>query len=139
MERTWKPIVAGILCVIEGAIVVVILGILVALLIGPATTSDEPILLVILIFFVIPSNMFGILAIVGGICALRRRRWALALAGCICRAHFRDNRELHRTRYDRRLVVSRAFLGPVGSVAIRCFRASRAARPHTPHPREARI
>jgi hypothetical protein len=84
MERTWKPIAAGILCIIEGAIVVVITGMIVALGIGPAFTSDEPILLMILIFFGIPSIMFGILAIVGGIYALRRRRWALALAGSIC-------------------------------------------------------
>jgi hypothetical protein len=84
MERTRKPTAAGILCIIEGVIVVVILGMFVALSIGPAFTSDEPILLIILIFFGIPSIPFGILAIVGDVYALRRRRWALALAGSIC-------------------------------------------------------
>jgi len=90
MERTWKPKAAGILCVIEGAIVVVILGIILGIMLvslgtGPTTTLYEPAIpFVILIFFVIPSIPFGILAIVGGVYALRRRRWALALAGSIC-------------------------------------------------------
>lgn len=138
MERTWEPKAAGILCIILGAIVVVILGMLVALGIGvgigPTTGADEPaILFLILIFFGIPSIMFGILAIVGGIYALRKE---MGTGACrvYLRAHFRDP-----GRRDRRLVVSRAFLGSLGSVAIRCFRASRAARPHIRHSREARI
>ena len=84
MQKTWKPTAAGILCIIVGATVVVVSGMMVALGVGPATTSDEPILLVFLIIFGIPSIMLGILPIVGGIYAVRRRRWLLALAGSIC-------------------------------------------------------
>jgi hypothetical protein len=83
MERTWKPIAAGILCIIVGAIVVAVSGMIFALGLPIAMTSDEPIGLLILIFFGIPLIVFGILAVVGGIYALRRRRWGLALAGSI--------------------------------------------------------
>ncbi|MCJ7670387.1 MAG: hypothetical protein MUO61_07755 [Dehalococcoidia bacterium] len=57
MERTWMPTTAGILCIIAGAISV-ISGIVFA-----------------------PLIIVGIIAIVGGIYALRRRIWGLALAG----------------------------------------------------------
>lgn len=70
---------------------------------------------------------------------LKKKEMGTGVCRVHLRAHFRDNRELHRTRYDRRLVISRAFLVILGSVAIRCFRASRAARPHIRHLREARI
>jgi hypothetical protein len=59
-KRTWKPIAAGVLCIIAGFIAV-IFGIAFA-----------------------PLIVFGIIAIVGGIYALRRRIWGLALAGSIC-------------------------------------------------------
>jgi len=77
MERTWKPTTAGMLCIIAGAIGV-IPGIALA------------------VFFAFygmgwfgaiigaPLIIWGIVAIVGGIYALRRRRWGLALAGSIC-------------------------------------------------------
>ena len=53
MEKSWKPIAAGILCIVVGAI--------------------------LLVPFVVP----GIMPIVGGIYGLRRRRWGVALAGSI--------------------------------------------------------
>ena len=71
-ERTWKPTAAGILCIIAGAIGVITV-IPVALLFGS-------------ISFIIfaPLILFGIIQIMGGIYALRRRKWGLALAGSIC-------------------------------------------------------
>jgi hypothetical protein len=60
MERTWKPIVAGILCIILGAIHLI-----------PAVLWG--------FHWVVP----GIMPIVGGVYALRRRRWGVALAGSI--------------------------------------------------------
>jgi len=71
-ERTWKPTAAGILCIIAGAVGVITL-IAVAILFGS-------------ISFVIcaPLIIFGMIPIVGGIYALRRRIWGLALAGSIC-------------------------------------------------------
>jgi hypothetical protein len=80
MEKTWKPTTAGILSIIAGSIAL-ISGILVGSLgtfIGAffeiAWTGA----------FGIPPIILGIIAIVGGIYALRREVWGLALAGSIC-------------------------------------------------------
>lgn len=79
-ERTWKPTTAGILCIIAGAIAV-ISGIVVAVLggiggmfigMGWLSAIGAPIIIL------------GTIDIVGGIYALRRRIWGLALAGSIC-------------------------------------------------------
>jgi hypothetical protein len=80
MERTWKPTTAGILSIIAGSIAVIV-GIVVGILgslIGGFFGLPWPGL------FGIPSLIFGILAIVGGIYALRRQVWGLALTGSIC-------------------------------------------------------
>ena len=96
MEKTWKPTAAGILCIIGGTIGAVI-GLIALSLVWiaggiwdflwkiasepyqeiPAGPSLEAgIVIVVLII--------ATLAIVGGIYALRRRIWGLALAGSIC-------------------------------------------------------
>jgi len=80
MERTWKPTAAGVLSITGGAINV-IWGIGFTLIGGLAGG-----------FFGIgwlgalgtPAIILGIIAIVGGIFALRRRTWGLALVGSIC-------------------------------------------------------
>lgn len=86
MERTWKPRAAGILCIIAGSLIVVIpIAMLVAAGVAPTTPGDDPAAaFVMVILFCIPSIMLGSVAIVGGIYALRRKIWALALAGSIC-------------------------------------------------------
>lgn len=81
-KRTWKPKVGGILAIIAGVFQVLI-GTVFAIifveavlgLLGFALWGLGWSLLVLLI---------GIVAIVGGIYALRRRIWGLALAGSIC-------------------------------------------------------
>jgi len=82
--KTWKPTAAGILCIIAGAIGV-IAGIAVAM-IGSIAGA-------FLFFFFgmswlgaigAPLIILGIIAIVGGVYALKRRVWGLALAGSIC-------------------------------------------------------
>jgi len=96
MERTWKPTAAGILSITAGTIIAVG-GLIVVSLVWlggavlefflkiasepnqdiPAVASFEGgVLIVILII--------ATLAIVGGVYALRRRMWGLALAGSIC-------------------------------------------------------
>jgi len=78
MEKTWKPTVAGVLDIIAGSLEVVI-GIVVAALgsvgwffgMGWMSAIGAPLI------------VFGIIAIVGGIYALRRQVWGLALAGSI--------------------------------------------------------
>jgi uncharacterized membrane protein HdeD (DUF308 family) len=76
MERTWKPTAAGILAIIAGALHV-ILGIIIAAIGGIAFFRLTAI-------FAGPFLILGIIAIVGGIYALRREIWGLALAGAIC-------------------------------------------------------
>jgi hypothetical protein len=80
MEKTWKPTTAGILCIIGGAISV-ITGIVIAVVGGIGSIFIG---LGWLSAIGAPIIVLGIIAIVGGSCALRRRVWGLALAGSIC-------------------------------------------------------
>ena len=83
MERTWKPTTAGILCIIAGTIsvifciVVVTLGSIIGAFFGFEVVWGWS-------TFAIPLIILGIIAIVGGIYALRRKIWGLALVGSIC-------------------------------------------------------
>jgi hypothetical protein len=111
MERTWKPTTAGILTIIEGAgrialgTGVIIVGKLVGALSGldwssrieewarmygrgalglhPMLTRILDMSSTALIAVGAVLLAFGIVALVGGINALKRKRWGLALAGSI--------------------------------------------------------
>ena len=99
MERTWKPRAAGILCIV-GGIGGVLFGIVAVVflffvIVGgvpdmppPEPPTELPGLLNESLIFLIVWGILGIIAvamaIVGGVCALRRRIWGLALAGSIC-------------------------------------------------------
>ena len=79
MEKTWKPTVGGVLAIIGGAIEV-IFGVVVAAVgsigwffgMGWFSAIGAPLIIV------------GVIAIVGGTYALKRRAWGLALVGSIC-------------------------------------------------------
>jgi hypothetical protein len=85
--KTWKTTTAGILAIVAGAVgvtewvAVAVLGILawgwlvMGGLLGVGGIVAAAVAIVITI---------GIVAIVGGIFALKRKRWRLALAGSIC-------------------------------------------------------
>jgi hypothetical protein len=77
MERTWKPTASGILAIIAGALQV-LLGIVIAAIGGITFLFGWAGI------FATPFIVLGIIAIVGGIYALRREVWGLALAGSIC-------------------------------------------------------
>ena len=88
MEKTWKPTTAGILSIIAG-ILGAVGGIVVAVVGGTVSEhwlGSMAILNITMIFgaIAIPLIIIGIVAIVGGIYALKRRIWGLALAGSIC-------------------------------------------------------
>jgi len=72
-ERTWKPKVAAILCIIAGAI-----GVLSGIVVVFHRAAFYP------FGFLIIVPIVAIVPIVGGIYALRRKNWGLALAGSIC-------------------------------------------------------
>ena len=81
MEKTWKPKTAGILSIIAGCMgiglgaYVVIIGAPARALIQEMTGFD--------MIMGAPEIGSGIVAIIGGIFALRRRVWRLALASAI--------------------------------------------------------
>lgn len=87
MGKTWKPTTAGVLCILAGA-ADVILGILILVAGGIVRQVLELTgmgWLVGLVMVIGPVwIVLGIVAIVGGIYALRRRVWGLALTGSIC-------------------------------------------------------
>ncbi len=85
-EKTWMSMTAGILDIICGcwalliAFVFVFLGSIFKLF---ATAQIPPFLAPVIAILGIPCAIIGILAIVGGVFALRRKVWGLALAGSI--------------------------------------------------------
>ena len=84
MQKTWMPMVAGILDIIAGS-----WGLILALIfifIGSVIrfVPDVPVYLFpIFTALALPLAILGILAIVGGVYALQRKIWGLALAGSI--------------------------------------------------------
>jgi len=98
VKKTWKPTVAGILDIVGGALRIlgsfaVLIGIMffipVAVTAGPGPVPEMArwlipgVLQTILIIATIFLLIVGILPIIGGIYALQRKKWGLALAGSI--------------------------------------------------------
>ncbi len=80
MEKTWKPTTAGILSIVAGVL---------NLIAGVALAATEVMLLPLIGFPVLGPLaavliVLGIISIVGGIFAVQRRIWGMALAGAIC-------------------------------------------------------
>ena len=81
--RTWKPIAGGILSIVAG--VIHFIGWLGISLVFPATSSQFGYNVPnAVLFLIIPLVILAIVAIAGGIFALMRKAWGLALAGAIC-------------------------------------------------------
>jgi hypothetical protein len=81
MEKTWKPTTAGILSIVAGVLNLIV-GIALAatdvMLLGPIIGLPVlgPLAAVLIVL--------GIVSLVGGIFAVQRRIWGMALAGAIC-------------------------------------------------------
>jgi len=87
MEKTWKPMVAGILNIVTGAFALLsVIGLLISIvvigsdLVGPEVPDFVAVILWII---AIPFFVIGVLAIIGGIYSLQRKMWGLALAGAV--------------------------------------------------------
>jgi hypothetical protein len=81
MEKTWKPTAAGILAIVAGVLNLIVGIVIVAVgsaFLGPFIGLGW------LGAIGAPLIILGIVSIVGGVFALRRRIWGLALAGAIC-------------------------------------------------------
>ncbi len=84
-NRTWMPTTAGILDIIAGALGVIAAGVLNLIAGITQFVPDIPSFLApVFVGISVPLAILGIVAIVGGVYALRRRIWGLALAGSIC-------------------------------------------------------
>ncbi len=79
MQETWKPTAAGILCIIAGVI-----GVIVGIVFTVVGSIGWFFWMPWFSAIGAPIIVLGIIAITGGICALKRKIWGLALAGSIC-------------------------------------------------------
>lgn len=83
-NKTWMPMVAGILDIVAGSLGVILAIALIFVGVLMRFVPDiPPYLFPIFTALSFPFAIVGILAIVGGIYALRRKIWGLALAGSI--------------------------------------------------------
>ena len=85
MERTWKPTAAGILCITLGVVCApfsLLINMIITVVSGEPGGTELPIATIAGCWII--GGIAVITPIVGGIYALRRRRWGLALAGSIC-------------------------------------------------------
>ena len=80
VKKTWLSTAAGVMDIIDGCFsLLVVFGLIVAI----AFVSDEPDTLAILVPIAVVFAVKAILAIVGGMCALQRRSWGMAVTGAI--------------------------------------------------------
>ena len=92
MEQTWRPTTGGVLCIIAGAINVLLGLVVVVALAGAGLLLGTEMIDVDLELagmswlgvLGVPLVVMGIVSIIGGVYALKRRLWGFALAGAIC-------------------------------------------------------
>jgi formate hydrogenlyase subunit 3/multisubunit Na+/H+ antiporter MnhD subunit len=92
MEKTPMPIVAGSLTIVSGGLsLIIFIGLLISITALAWTAADVTgwlsgmsIALNVLIILAVFSLVFGLLALVGGIYAVQRKKWGWALTGSIC-------------------------------------------------------
>lgn len=90
--KTWKPTAAGILMIVAGALHLASGAIITAVVGGVAGGMHMQglpeytpyISLPVIATLGIPLMILGAVSLAGGITALQRKRWGLALAGGIC-------------------------------------------------------
>ena len=98
VQKTWKPTVAGILIIVGGALkilgsIAVLIGIMffipvaTSVGLGPIPEMEHWLIPGVLQTILVIATVFlliaGIIPIIGGIYALQRKKWGLALAGSI--------------------------------------------------------
>ncbi len=87
MEKTWKPVVAGILAIISEAVgLIAVLGLSIAIFVtgGRAIPGTEAVPLFVpslLTGIAATLVVFSVLSLVGGVYALQRKLWGLVIAG----------------------------------------------------------
>ena len=84
MQHTWKPVAGGIMAIVSGSLNVLSTLAIMLYMYVPAGQTGITVLLLNAGMLAVPLIVFGVVAIAGGICALRRRAWGFALTGSIC-------------------------------------------------------
>jgi hypothetical protein len=80
MEKSWKSVTAGILSIISGAVGILVgLGLMAGHELARRMVFHQGLRVMGLFVFII-----AIVAVVGGVYAIARKVWGLALAGAIC-------------------------------------------------------
>jgi hypothetical protein len=90
MNRTSLPVAAGIICIVVGALSLIggffmslFFSVMSASTYWEGTISSENVSVIAWVLF-LPYLVVCVLSIVGGVFALRRKTWGLALTGAIC-------------------------------------------------------
>jgi hypothetical protein len=93
MERSWIPTVTGVLNIVAGGLALLgAAGLSFAVFVirhAPDVDRDEFGVLIaesVLTFVALTALVVAVLAVLGGVCALRRGRWGWVLAGAIAAA-----------------------------------------------------
>jgi len=92
VEKTWKPVTAGVLSIVAGSltaalsIFLLLFGGVLSGVLAAVGVPDIALLIPFPIFGIVavPLLILGSVAIIGGVYAIKRRLWPLALAGAIC-------------------------------------------------------
>lgn len=84
VEKTWKPIAAGLLDIVGGTLgglgsIIFIVTLISA--VSPRMDRASPLSILIIVLLIIVPLATACLALAGGVCAMRRKRWRLAIAG----------------------------------------------------------
>jgi hypothetical protein len=84
MERPWRPLTAGILDLVSGVgMLFICFWLVLAGGITTIITTVPPWVPSLLFGIAIPFALLSVLAVIGGIFAIQRKVWGLALAGAI--------------------------------------------------------
>ena len=81
MEKTWKPIAAGVLAIVGGSFNILV-ALSLAMFMPIASSFPRAFSSVGFVGALFLGT--GVVALIGGISAIRRKRWGLSLAGAIC-------------------------------------------------------
>jgi len=85
VKKTSLPLIAGILNITIGVIILIMLLIF-AIIPAFLPVNIGHVEAGMLLFLILPGFIIGVLALAGGIFAIRRKRWGWALAGSIATA-----------------------------------------------------
>ncbi len=88
LNRAWMPTAADTLTIVAGAIAIIGAGPIGWLVRGAVGFGTSGAIEIPIARVAIPLFAIGVVAVIGGISAIRRRNWRWALAGSVCAVVF---------------------------------------------------